>query len=63
VGPYGCPETPRARHPGAGVNRKGKDFYLQKECVSGWVVYWLTIPLFSAPSPMPVFLVDRINFV
>jgi hypothetical protein len=31
--------------------------------VSSWACYWLAIPSVSAPSPMPAFLVDRINFV
>ena len=32
VGPCGCPETPLARHPGAGVDQKGLVCLLLKSC-------------------------------
>ena len=35
---------------------------LRKKESSFWAVYWLAIPLVSAPSLVPAFPLDRINF-
>jgi hypothetical protein len=39
-----------------------RDWCLLMGWISSWVSYWLAISSVSAPSPMPEFLIDRINF-
>jgi hypothetical protein len=39
-----------------------RDGWLSMGWASSWASYWLTIPSVTAPSPVPMFLVDRINF-